>query len=224
MTKGSHPSQKRIALIHATTLSIDPVKQAFARLWPEAYFFHVLDNSLSDDRGVAGELTPDLTHRIRALANYALSCGTDGILYSCSAFGKAIEEVAARETIPVFKPNEAMFEHALDAGKNLAMLATFPPSVPGMEDEFQVQAQLRGIDAKLSSITVPEARAALLAGDEQTHNRLLAEAAEKISGVDAVLLAHFSVDRATDEIANRVDIPVLSPPASAVSRFRELLD
>lgn len=224
MIKGPSPSRLRISLIHATTLSMDPAKQAFTRLWPEAYIFHVLDNSLSDDRNAAGELSGDLRRRIDALAGYALSCGADGILYSCSAFGEAIEDVARRQPVPVFKPNEAMFEDALDLGAEIAMLATFPPSVPGMEQEFREQAGARGVSASLTSTVMPEARAALLAGDAEGHNRLLADAAEKIEGADAIVLAHFSMDRAVAAISGRTGIPVLSPPSSAVSRFRSLLE
>ena len=33
----------RIALIHATPLAIDPIKEAFTRLWPEARTTHLLD-------------------------------------------------------------------------------------------------------------------------------------------------------------------------------------
>ena len=81
----------RIALIHATVLSMDPTETAFSDLWPEAETFHLLDSSLSTDRAKAGELTDNLSKRIVGMAEYAAERGVDGVLYCCSAFGQAIE-------------------------------------------------------------------------------------------------------------------------------------
>jgi maleate cis-trans isomerase len=47
------------------------------------------------------------------LAQYAKTCGADGILFTCSAFGPAIDEVKRTIGLPTLKPNEAMFSDAL---------------------------------------------------------------------------------------------------------------
>ena len=72
---------------------------------------------------------------------------------------------------------EALIEAALVAGKRLGMLATFEPSVAGMEIEFRDIAGAAGSAAMLDSHCVAGAMAALQSGDCATHDRLLAEAA-----------------------------------------------
>jgi Asp/Glu/hydantoin racemase len=213
----------RIALIHAVTVAIAPTEAAFRELWPEAECANILDDSLSIDRERDGALTPAMTGRILALAAYARSTGAAGILFTCSAFGEAIETAAAGAPIPVLKPNEAMFEAALAAGRRLGMLATFAPSVPSMEEEFRQAAAARRAPATIETYCVPGAMAALRAGDAAGHNRLVAEAAPRFGDCDAVLLAHFSTSRAAAAASAALGRPVLTSPGSAVAKLRSLL-
>ena len=106
-------SRPRIALIHATPVAIDPIKQALAAAWPDAEPVNILDDSLSPDRASMGELSDEMIERIVALARYARKIGANGVLFTCSAFGPAIEQAASVLDVPVLKPNEAMFEAAL---------------------------------------------------------------------------------------------------------------
>ena len=213
----------KIALIHATAVSMDPTETAFSKLWPEAETFHLLDSSLSTDRAKAGELTDDLSQRIVGMANYAAERGVDGVLYCCSAFGPAIEMAAEANSIPVLKPNEAMFESALDIGGHLIMLVTFEGSIASMEKEFEEMKETRASDATLRSVLIDGARNAIDRGDADTHNRLIAEAAAKVGNCNAILLAHFSMDRALSAVADAVNEPVLSPPLEAVARLSNAL-
>ena len=213
----------RIALIHAVAVAIAPVEEAFRRLWPEAECANLLDNSLSLDRERDGVLTAAMTRRILALADYGAANGAAGILFTCSAFGEAIEDAAARAPIPVLKPNEAMFEAALAAGRRIGMLATFAPSVQSMEDEFRQMAAARGSGATIETHCVPGAMAALKAGDAAAHNALLAEAAPRLSDCDAVLLAHFSTSRAAAAVGAALGRPVLTSPGSAVAKLKSII-
>ena len=214
----------RIALIYAVSVAIQPVQEAFQALWPEAECGNILDDLLSLDRERDGMLTAAMTQRILTLAEYATATGARGILFTCSAFGEAIDAAAARTQVPVLKPNEAMFEAALAAGRRIGMLATFAPSVASMEDEFRAMAETHGSPATIETYCVPGAMAALKAGDAANHNGLIAEAAPRFEDCDAVLLAHFSTSRAAPAVAAVVDVPVLTSPGSAVAKLRSIID
>ena len=214
----------RIALIHATPVAVEPIRSAFADEWPEADLVNLLDDSLSVDLDAAGYQTPEIKQRIVALAGYARSLKADAILYTCSAFGDAIDISKHLVTIPVLKPNEAMFDEAMDAGTSIGMVATFGPSVASMEKEFHELAKVRGKSVHLETLLVEDAIKALRAGDSQTHNRLVAETATRLSNCDAVMLAHFSTSKALSHVNQVIDTRVLTSPHSAVTKLKEALN
>ena len=193
---------------------MQPVEDAFVRHWPQAERINLLDDALSVDRARDADLTPAMSRRIGALAEYAAAAGASGILYTCSAFGEAIDGAKRASAVPVLKPNEAMFDEALRRGSRIGMLATFAPSVASMEAEF---------GHALKTVCVPEAMAALKDGDGATHDRLLAEAAPRLGDCDAIMLAHFSTARARDAVSRAVRCPVLTAPDSAVLRLKSLV-
>lgn len=213
----------RIVLIHATPVAINPIQKAFRQDWPEAELVNILDDSLSPDLESAGSQTPDIVNRIVSLARYGRDIGASGILYSCSAFSDAIDAAKSSLALPVLKPNEAMFDEAMEAGSRIGLLATFGPSVPSMEKEFRDLADKQGKTVYLKSLLVEEAMTALRAGDTATHNRLLVEAAPRLADYDAVMLAHFSTSRALADVSRVLNSKVLTSPHSAVARLKSAL-
>ena len=216
-------SSPRIVLLHATPVAIDPVKTAFAEIWPGPELVNLLDDSLSPDRAKSEELTSEMIERFISFGRYAYLSGADAILVTCSAFGPAIETMAEELPVPVLKPNEAMFHAAVAQGENIAMVATFRPAVVTMEAEFADYVAQTGSAARLTTIVVEPAMVALRAGDAETHNRLIAEEAERLAGYDTIMLAHFSTSRAEPALSARISAPVLSAPGAAVRRLRELI-
>lgn len=214
----------RIVLYHATPIAMEPIQAAMKKLWPDAEVVNLLDDGLTIDRAKEGpELSEALTERFVDFGRYAHRIGADGILVTCSAFGPAIEKMAAELPVPVLKPNEAMFRAALSAGRRIGMLATFGPAVATMEDEFAQVRKDAGSDASLDTIVVADAIDLLRKGDAETHNRLVAARAPDFAGHDAIMLAHFSTSRAAEAVRAVVDIPVLSAPEAAVLRMRALV-
>ncbi|MEM6159585.1 arylsulfatase [Erwinia sp. P6884] len=215
---------QRIVLIHATPLAVGPINDTFERQWPEANISNLLDDSLSSDRGKVTTLTPNFYQRINSLVDYAVSIDAAAILFTCSALGEAIDASAEIHPLPVLKPNEAMFEAALEKGKDIVMLATFAPAVPSMEAEFHELAMAEGSGAKLTTAVVEGARDALSAGNVALHNQLVVEAARQHQHADAIVLAHFSMEVAYEEIKAAVTCPVLSSPQAAVVKLKRLMN
>lgn len=213
----------RIGLIHATALAVEPIAAAFAELWPDAEVANILEDSLSVDRAKSTELTSEMFGRISGLGNYALNVGCNGVLYTCSAFGPAIEAFAQEAAVPVMKPNEGMFEAALAAGNRTGMIYTFEASRDSMEQEFHEAAERLNPAATITSVMAPGAMDALGAGDADTHNRLVADAAQELGDVDAIILAQFSTSRAADAVRAKRDILVLTSPDAAVQKMKRLV-
>ena len=176
------------------------------------------------NRAKSPGITDAMSDRILGLARYARSIGADGMLFTCSAFGPAIERAAATLDVPVLKPNEAMFERSLEAGRQHAMIATFGPSCDSMEAEFRDHASRMDPTASLTTFLVEPAMTALRAGDVETHNALVAEKAAGLTGFDSIILAHFSTARAAAAVRARTAIPVLTSPDAAVSKIRRLVE
>jgi Asp/Glu/hydantoin racemase len=213
----------RIVLLHGTPVAMVPIQQAFAERWPEAEIVDLLDASLSVDRAKDRALTPRMFERFMELGLYAHRIGADGILVTCSAFGPAIERMAAELPIPVLKPNDAMFQAALAQGRSIGMLATFAPSVLTMTEEFEEYVRAAGTEARLRTIVVEGAMDALRKGDAAAHNALVAARAPELAECDAIMLAHFSTSRAYEATRQAVTVPVLTSPGSAVERMRAMV-
>jgi hypothetical protein len=232
MIAAMEPSAPRIALIHATALAMAPIQSAFERHWPQARRMNLLDDSLSLDRAAAASLTPQMTRRFVDLARYAKGAGCQGILFTCSAFGPAIEAAADAVGIPTLKPNEAMFDEALalaaapapgqGAVARLGLIATFAASLPSMSEELLALAAQRGQRIELQTVFVPDAMQHLAQGQAELHHReIAAAAAAQLRGCKTWMLAQFSMAQAQPEVQRVVECPVLSSPDCAVLALKK---
>ncbi|MFM2239847.1 MAG: hypothetical protein RJA69_1221 [Pseudomonadota bacterium] len=219
----------RIALIHATPLAIDPIKDAIVRHWPQVQCQHLLDDSLSQDLVREGRLTPAMVQRFDTLARYCQAAGAQGILFTCSAFGPAIESAAQATGLPTLKPNEAMFEEALamaSAGHLLrvGLVATFEASIASMREEFMDLARSRHVQAEVTGCFVPDAMSDLAQGHAQAHHDKVARAVAQLPTCDVILLAQFSMAAAQQLAQLSTSTPVLSSPDCAILALRNQLN
>ena len=217
----TRPASPRVALIHALAHSVAPINDAMARQWPQCVRMNLLDDSLSADLAASpGGLDAAMTARFVALADYAVSTGAQGILFTCSAFGPCIDAVARRHApMPVLKPNEAMLADAAAPGRRVGLVASFAPTLASMPAEFPAGVALR-------TALAAGALEALNRGDAARHDALAAEAAWRLvreEGCGVIALAQFSLARAADAVAQRCGVPVLTTVDSAVRAMKSRL-
>lgn len=180
---------------------------------------NLLDDSLSADLARSGRgLDADMHRRFATLTDYAASTGAHGILFTCSAFGPCIEAAAARHpSIPVLKPNEAMVEEAVRAGRKIGLVASFAPTLQSMPAEFPAGTAL---DTELAVGALD----ALNAGDTASHDRLAVDAARRLQqrGCEIIALTQFSLARAAPLVREALGIDVLTTVDSAVSKLKRI--
>tara|TARA_R110002020_G_scaffold458434_1_gene675814 strand:+ start:6080 stop:6784 length:705 start_codon:yes stop_codon:yes gene_type:complete len=223
-------TRPRIALVHALEQSVVPARAAFAEHWPGARTFDLLDTSLSADLAFnGGRLDGAMMRRFEVLGDYVAGNGgeggpTAGILFTCSAFGPAIDAVKTRLSLPVLRPNEAAFEEALVLGSRIGLVVTYLPSQRALQEELEAMAAASGKTITVRSGLAEGALEALQAGNGSRHDTIIAGAAAALGEVDAVILGQFSAARAAPATRSLCDCPVISTPQSAVERLRRLIE
>ena len=134
-----------------------------------------------------------------------------------------IEAARRAVDIPVLKPNEAMFDEALEIGPRLALISTFQPSIPSMVRELEEGAARRKATIAVRTYTVAGAMEALQQGDGVRHDALIAESGAQFADCDVIMLAQFSMARAAAGMKVRPGQRVLTSPLSAVARLKREL-
>ena len=215
-------------MIHATALAVEPIRSAFARHWAQARCMNLLDDSLSVDLAESGKLTAAMIERFIDLATYSKRAGCQCILFTCSAFGPAIEAAGAAVAMPTLKPNEAMFDDALVPTEKdtvtLGLMATFESSIPSMSAELQAMAAAQGRNITLKTVFVPEAMQDLAQGRADLHHEKIARAALALNDCDVVMLAQFSMAAALPVVQAAIPCRVLSSPDCAVLALQKRMN
>lgn len=216
----------RIALVHALRASVEPIETALHGGWPDVDALHLMDDALPRDlERAGGRVDRTIGARFVVLARYAVSAGAEGILFTCSAFGPAIAEAKRAVDVPVFSPHEAMVDDAAKVGTVIALVATFPPTLPAVEAEIVERAKLHGREVDVVPVLVEGALGALQAGDGRAHDERIrdavARAVDARPDVDVVALGQFSMARAAPTVRDAFPaVRTTTTPDAAVAALR----
>lgn len=214
-------NQTKVGLIHALEESEAPIRESFKKIWPEAILNEYSDFQLSVDRA-NGLDESSIRSRIIDLGQEAVNDHVDAILYTCSAFGDAIEAAKNKFDLPILKPNESAFQNAISAGVDVNILVTFEPSLELLINEFEVMS--RGMYINVKGHLIEDALKLLKENQVESHNQKIISAVEMIPSHETVILGQFSMARAAEGIETSMpDRLVLNTPDAAVTALKELL-
>ena len=229
MTGQAHDGEHaRIALLHAMSQSMTPIADAFARTWPEAEYFHLLDDTLARDLDRLGRVTDTISERVATLARYAVSAGrsgtrTAGMILTGTAFGPAAALARRSVAVPFLLAHQAAFAQAAAEGTSIGLLLSFEPSVEPLAADMRAAIRACGSGAHLEVRYVAGALEALRDGDAREHDRLIAAQAGKLDAA-TIVLGQFSMARAADTVTEATGRRVVTTPDSAVRALRSQLE
>ncbi|MFJ2158050.1 aspartate/glutamate racemase family protein [Streptomyces sp. NPDC087856] len=217
--------QPLVAMIHAVPTGARIAQDAFAREFPQATVWNVLDDRLLDDAQVAGGLTDILRRRMLRLIGHVMDGGAQGLLLTCSSYGEVVDTARVLWDVPVLKSDEAMFTAALTGPyRRIAVVASTAPAVPAAVAQLEALVPAVRPDRPVELVTALSEKAAA-AGDVETTARHLADALHAAGGPDAdvVLLAQYSLTPARDALAALLGVPVLDGAGAAARELRNRL-
>ncbi|MEV8293085.1 aspartate/glutamate racemase family protein [Streptomyces rochei] len=213
-----------VAMIHAVPPAHRIAEEAFAREFPQATVWNVLDDRLLDDARRAGGLTGALRRRMLRLIGHVMDGGAQALLLTCSSYGEVVDTARTLWNVPVLKSDEAMFKAAL-AGpyRRIAVVASTPPAVPAAVAQLEALVPAVRPDRPVDFVTALSEEAAGARPEEAA--RHLAEALRAAGGADAdaVLLAQYSLTPVRGALADLLGVPVLDGAGAAARELRGLL-
>ena len=214
-----------LALIH-TSPTLTPAFTALCKQHlPEASIFHMVDESLIQETIRAGKLQRRTMLRVVEQVGSAVGAGADAVLVTCSSIGPAVTLAQQLFDVPVLRIDDAVAELAVQKVRRIGVLATLRTTMDPTTALLRQKAADVGRKVELVECLCEDAFPAVLAGDTETHDRLLRKALlEDLRGVDLIVLAQASMARVVATLEpGALKAPVLSSPELAVQRAREVL-
>lgn len=217
---------KRLALIHTAGILIPVFGDLCKDMMPSIKTFNIVDESLIGNTIEAGKLTPTTAKRVGTYIQSAEEAGADVILVTCSSIGPAVEATRPFVSVPVLRIDEPMADQAVQTGQRIGVIATLSTTLDPTIDLVKRRAQAQNKTPDIIPFLCEGAFQAVISGDTETHNRIVAEGLRKLmSQVDVVVLAQASMARVVSTLSDtEKTVPILSSPRSGIEAAKRTLD
>lgn len=214
-----------LALIH-TSPTLSPLfNELTARIMPDVRILHFVDESLIKNTIAAGFLEKSSMRRLMTLVGSCFDAGADAVLVTCSSIGPAVDIAAQLYDKPVLRVDRPMVEKSLEKGCRIGVIATLPTTLLPTSDLVRRVATEQGQAVEVVEYLCEGAFEAVMAGDGETHDRIVAEGlTQGMKNVDAIVLAQASMARVLNTLPDSaLSAPVYSSPELGVRRAQEVI-
>lgn len=209
----------RVGVLHTVPALVPVFHGLLTERRADLDIVHTADPSLLS-RAVAGGITDDVAADLRTHLHALRDEGAQAVLVTCSSIGEAATDAAAAVGVRLVRVDTAMAETAVARARSgagrILVLATLEATL-GPTGRL-VESAAAGADVEVTARVVADAAAARAAGDQERHDRLIAEAIAAAGDVDAIVLAQASMATGAGD-----DPRVLTSPVSGAELFVESL-
>jgi Asp/Glu/hydantoin racemase len=217
--------QPTLVLVHTVPPLVNVFQGLVAELLPGVRLFHILDEPMVERVKRRGGLADEDAARLVQHVEAATAIGAEVVLVTCSTLSPVVDMIRSSAEIRVLKIDEAMIREAVNLGRRVGVIATAATTLEPTRDLLVAEAARQGKEVTPELVLVEGAIAALFAGNGESHDRLVAEAALSLAGhSDVVVLAQASMARALAAMPeDQRPAPILSSPHLALAQVRQLL-
>ena len=215
---------KKIAMLHTSSATLAMMQQLIADIMPEVEVMHLVEESMIKQVMKAGGVTPNIAARIADYVHIAEKADCDIFITACSSIGTAVEQCQFLTPLQLARIDSAMVKEAIEKGERIAVLATVATTLKPTLDYVQRKIQESGKPRAVTPILMEEVFHALLAGEMDTHDRIVADGLKAaFSQADVVMLAQASMARVLQQLPTP-PVPVLTSPESGIRWLKALAE
>lgn len=216
-------TRKKLALIHATYNSVEPMTLGVRTYAPDMDVRFYVDSFLLQKVKEEGGISDAAKGRMLRMIAQACEDGADGIILCCTIFSAYQETFDRLFLVPIISPDGAMLDAVSRAGGRTAILCTFEGTVETTREVYFGYCRRNQMPETVDMYTAPEAFAAIQEGDYETGNRLLREKVMELDqDYDNIVLAQISMSGAAKGLTTQ-HARVYTSPQSAIEKIRCLI-
>lgn len=215
---------KKAAIFHTTAVTIAPLQALAKELMPDAEIINLAEDGMIRDVIRHDGPTAAISARV---ANYMLcaeKAGCEVFMTACSSIGEVVESCQMLTSMKVTRIDLAMAEKAVELGSKIAILATAATTMKPTSNLIARKAAEVGKQVEIKPYLMPEAYAALMAGDTATHDQMVKRALSAAAAENQVIvLAQASMARVLAGMG-AIAVPVLTSPELGMRHLRQLVE